>query len=64
MGKTSCSMSRKLLIVTISLPPNYQTIVNVPQGQQKDKNDPTNFLIRQKYPYELEKKNNFIFFKK
>jgi hypothetical protein len=35
-------------------------IVNVPQGQQRDKNERTNFSIRQKYPInsKKEKENN------
>jgi len=36
--------------------PNYQNIVNVPQGQQKDKNDLIILTIRQKYPYKFKKR--------
>jgi hypothetical protein len=50
----------KLSIVIMSplkLPNNCQC---PPKGQQKDKNDPTNFSIRQKYPYKFEKKKIFF----
>jgi hypothetical protein len=53
-------MSPKLSIGTMS-PPNYKNIVNVPQCQQKDKNNLTIFLITQKYPYKFKK---IHFFKK
>jgi hypothetical protein len=46
-----------------NVPPNYQKIVNVPKGWQKDKNDLRFFSIKQKYPYKFEKtKINFNFF--
>jgi len=44
---------------------NYKKFVNVLEGQQKYKNDLTNFLIKQKYLYNSKKKKilkkNFIF---